>query len=224
MKPEDLIRQMNAYYDRRAPDHDRFMSYTDNANMEALLKPIIDIIEPHITDRKVLEIACGTGNWTQVLAKRARSVVATDVNESVLEIARTKPIEGNVTFRAHNAYAVNQLQGDFDVAFAADWWSHIPKSMLSPFLRRLHTALSPGGTIIMLDMTVRDLFRDEPSYIDEDGNRVSLREVDGREYPVIKNFPAESELREMVSEYAASISYHEYDELERWLLICQLKS
>ena len=34
-----------------------------------------------------LEIACGTGNWTQVLGKRAGNVLTTDINELMLDIA-----------------------------------------------------------------------------------------------------------------------------------------
>ena len=69
---------MKVYYDRRAPWHDKYMGYLGNGPMEELLSPIIRSIEPYITDRTVLEIACGTGNWTQVLAKRARTVLALD--------------------------------------------------------------------------------------------------------------------------------------------------
>ncbi len=225
MKQEDLIQQMNAYYDRRAPDHDRLMSYADNDTMEGHLRPLIELIVPHIADRKVLEIACGTGNWTQVLAKRARSVLATDINESTLEIARTKQYAGSVTFLRHDAYALDELKGVFDVALAADWWSHIPESMITTFVQRLHSRLSPGATVIMLDMTMRDAFLSEPLTIDQDGNRVYRRLTrDGREYPVVKNFPTESDLRKTIEDSAATIEYREFKKLERWLLIYQLKS
>ncbi|MDH4032905.1 MAG: class I SAM-dependent methyltransferase, partial [candidate division Zixibacteria bacterium] len=90
MDDDNLIRGMNDYYHRRAPIHDERMSYKSNQQMEALFKPIIELLEPFIVDKDVLEIACGTGNWTQILTKRARSVLATDVNQSTLEIARQK--------------------------------------------------------------------------------------------------------------------------------------
>jgi len=225
MKQEDLISEMNAYYDRRTSEHDRLMNYTDNKTMEALLRPIIQLIEPHIVDRRVLEIACGTGNWTQVLAKRARAVLATDINKSVLKIAKEKRYARDVTFVQHDAYALDELGGYFDVAFASDWWSHIPKTAIPMFFRNLQRTLLPGATIIMLDMTMSKYFRDEPSSLDSDGNRLYKRRThDSSEYQVVKNFPTESELRKAVEDTASTIEYHESDRLERWLLIYRLKS
>ncbi|MFF4764029.1 class I SAM-dependent methyltransferase [Streptomyces sp. NPDC001292] len=46
----------------------------------------------------VLELACGTGQWTSVLAARARSVTAVDAAAEVLAIARTRVTSGNVRF------------------------------------------------------------------------------------------------------------------------------
>jgi ubiquinone/menaquinone biosynthesis C-methylase UbiE len=135
MKPKQLIGEMNEYYARRAPLHDGYMGYRNNETMEDLLGPIIRWFDEYLRDKVVLEVACGTGNWTQVLAKRAQSVVATDVNASVIEIARTKPYpKSNVVLRVADAYDLGGLCGQFDAAFAADWWSHIPKAWIRPFL------------------------------------------------------------------------------------------
>ena len=92
MNNDDIVRQMNEYYFRRANLHDYYMSYTSNEDMEQVLSGIIRLFEEDVMGKDVLEIACGTGNWTQVLARRARSVLATDINEPMLEIARQKSV------------------------------------------------------------------------------------------------------------------------------------
>jgi demethylmenaquinone methyltransferase/2-methoxy-6-polyprenyl-1,4-benzoquinol methylase len=215
-----LIQQMNQYYDRRAPWHDSYMGYTSNAEMELLLAPLIRRFEKYIANRDVLEIACGTGNWTQVLARRARSVTATDVNLSALDIARTKPFEGTVTFEQADAYALEMLTGRFDVAFAGDWLSHVPKGAIPKFIRGLHERLQPEAKVIFLDMMPCKEFDAETVSFDCDGNRVSERTLlDGDKFFVVKNFPREDELRAVFAPFAADIEYYVDEPLKRWLLI-----
>ena len=220
MDTKKLIEEMNRYYDQHAPWHDEAMSYTDNERMEKLLAPIVKNIEPLVCDRDVLEIACGTGNWTQVLAKRARSVTATDVNESVLEIARSKNYENSrVRFLTVSAYELESLSQRFDAAFAADWFSHIPKSGIPRYLEGLNACLKPGSPVILLDMSWREWFASEKCYTDHEGNRVSLRTLpDGRKYEVVKNFPTEKELRKVIAPYGTDFNYCHFPALERWLV------
>jgi len=90
MSTLDIIEDMNRYYSDRVPYHDGYMGYSGNAEMEKLLSPLIARLEKHLAGKNVLELACGTGNWTQVICKRARSVVATDLFEGYLELARKK--------------------------------------------------------------------------------------------------------------------------------------
>jgi len=219
MNAKALIEQMNAYYKLHAPLHDGCMNYTGNAKMEKLLAPIIGCCEEYVTDKNILEIACGTGNWTQVLAKRARSVLATDVNETVLEIARTKSYSSDkIEFQVADAYSLNTIDGTFNAAFAADWWSHIPKSAISVFLKSLHGKLCPGARVIIIDMSFRDIFARD-YYLDEEGNAIYKRRLSNRqEFEVVKNFPTEKELIDIFYGIANDIEYREFNSLKRWML------
>jgi ubiquinone/menaquinone biosynthesis C-methylase UbiE len=51
-----------------------------------------------VEDVTVLELACGTGRWTEILADVAGHVIAVDINEAMLEQARDRPGRGKVTF------------------------------------------------------------------------------------------------------------------------------
>jgi len=109
-----LIRQMNAYYDCRAPLHDTYMGYGGIQATEDLLGPIIRWVEGYVAGRNVLEVACGTGNWTQVLSRRAAHVTATDASPGSIEIARGKPYPaGNVDFEVADAYDLSRLEGRY---------------------------------------------------------------------------------------------------------------
>jgi demethylmenaquinone methyltransferase/2-methoxy-6-polyprenyl-1,4-benzoquinol methylase len=220
MHDKDIIQEMNRYYALHALQHDECMGYTTNAVMEKLLGPIISMVEDKLADQNVLEIACGTGNWTQVLAKRARSVLATDINETVIDIARQKTdTQGNVSYQIADAYTLNSIDGDFGAAFAADWWSHIPKSRIPAFLKCLHGRLTIGADVIFIDMMPKESLDKMFSHIDGDGNIIQMRTLpDGREYHVVKNHPTEEELRGYLSGFADQVQYHEDHTLQRWVL------
>jgi len=211
---------MNEYYRENVPYHDECMSYTDNLSMEKLLATIIEKIEKDIIGKDVLEIACGTGNWTQVLSKRARSVVATDINKGYLIEAKKKPYQkDNVVFKVADAYTLDGIDRKFNLAFASDFWSHVPKSKIKSFIKTLHNKLLPGSKAIMIDMLRRPELDKMFSHIDEEENVIQKRTLpNGKEYHVVKNFPTERELANCLKGYAISIKFFEDTELLRWVL------
>jgi demethylmenaquinone methyltransferase/2-methoxy-6-polyprenyl-1,4-benzoquinol methylase len=220
MNTRDLIEHMNVYYSKRASRHDHFMGYTGNEEMERLLGPMIEWFEDDVRGKDVLEIACGTGNWTQVLAKRARSVVATDVNTNIIELARTKTYDNDrVRFEIADAYDLGKIDGSFDAAFAADWWAHIPKAALRTFITGLKDRLRPRSRVIIVDMLPREELNRWFSHYDDDGNLIHKRDFpDGEVFEVVKNFPTEAELLEVLSGFADDVKYREHEALRRWML------
>jgi demethylmenaquinone methyltransferase/2-methoxy-6-polyprenyl-1,4-benzoquinol methylase len=219
MQDVNLVEQMNEYYDKRADEHDTLMSYTSDDKHERLMAPLLRRCESSMMGRNVLEVACGTGNWTQLLARRARSVVATDINESVLAKAKTKTYAGdNVSFCVADAYKLGKIRKKFDAAFAADWWSHIPRSKIPIFLNCLHKRLKPGSPVIFVDMLPNKHLHRMFSHYDDEGNLIHLRDVpDGGQYYVVKNFPTEEELRQIFDGITDDFSYHEHLALQRWV-------
>jgi demethylmenaquinone methyltransferase/2-methoxy-6-polyprenyl-1,4-benzoquinol methylase len=225
MAYKNIVEEMNAYYAMHAPWHDGCMGYTSNEEMEKLLGPIIAWFEDYVWDKDVLEIACGTGNWTQVLARRARSVLGTDLSHPAREIAQQKTYEhAQVTFKAANAYALEGLTGTFGVAFAADWWSHIPKSWIPGFVEGLFTRLDAGARVILIDMLPREELDRMFSHYDDEGNATHLRRLPtGEVYHVVRNVPSEQELRAAFKDRAATMEYREHDPLRRWMFTLTTK-
>lgn len=217
--PWTALEKMERYYRDRVPYHDAYMDYQGPEAMEGLLAPIIDVFEGDVAGRDVLEVACGTGNWTQVLAKRARSVTATDLVVEYLELARSKDPSGKVVYQVANAYSLDAVEGTFDAAFAADWWSHIPRSMEDAFLQALCGRLASGTRVVLVDMLRTPAFDLAFLRFDAEGNEVQLRTLpNGETYEVLKNFPDPEVLRGRVESWGEDISYHEDQDLKRWVL------
>jgi 2-polyprenyl-3-methyl-5-hydroxy-6-metoxy-1,4-benzoquinol methylase len=215
-----LIEEMNRYYDARAPWHDQYMDAHSPQQLAQRFSSVIDSIRPIVTGKTILDVACGTGNWTQLLAPMAASVRGLDRSDSCLQIARAKlPDYANVQFVQDDAYQLETLNDQFEVLFAADFWSHIPKSMIGPFLRNAAGRLKPGAAGIFLDMAWQSFFEEDPSQTDADGNRVFLRHLpDGSEFHVVKNFPTVLELRETIAPYGNAVRYIPFNDLNRWMV------
>jgi len=85
-----------AYYRRRAGEYEEIYDWKDyNRQEEQGL--IVEAIKDYLARRRVLEVACGTGYWTKILSETAERIVATDIGEEVIELAKLKkygcPIE-----------------------------------------------------------------------------------------------------------------------------------
>ena len=170
----------------------------------------------------MLEIACGTGYWTQFIAPTARSVSGVDINEETLEVARSGQLPSStVTFTLADVNALPPGYANFSGAFAGFWWSHVPRLDRRTFIDSLHKVLSPGAIVIALDNRYVEGSSTPISHTDADGNSYQRRRLaDGSEHTVLKNFPEEAELVAEVSDYATQVEYIQLDYY--WLLRYEL--
>jgi demethylmenaquinone methyltransferase/2-methoxy-6-polyprenyl-1,4-benzoquinol methylase len=212
--------QLEAYYAKRAREYERIY---DKAERQEELAWLRERLPKLFEGRRVLEIACGTGYWTQFIAKRAVHVTACDINEPVLEIAREKPIaKGRVTFAKADAFAPGNLCQGCDAAFAGFWWSHVRKSDLARWLAGVAKALPPGALVAMLDNRYVEGSSTPVSRRDAEGNTYQVRPLlSGETHEVLKNFPAAAELAEAVRPFAAEAHLEETHFY--WLLVFRLK-
>jgi 2-polyprenyl-3-methyl-5-hydroxy-6-metoxy-1,4-benzoquinol methylase len=218
--PWTALHSMREYYTDRAPYHDEYMSWKGQQDLEVLLAPIVDVVAEVVRDRRVLEVACGTGNWTQVVSSRARTVMATDLVAEYLELARQKEYpRDNVTFQEADAYDLRGTGGPFEAAVAVDLWSHVPRSMEDTLLASLASVLEPSSPVLLVDMLRSEVFDLSFHRFDADGNEVHLRTLpNGRTYHVVKNFTDEDELRGRLEPWAEDVDYEELPDLGRWML------
>ena len=208
------------YYRRRAREYEAIYAKPERQSDLAILKKHLP---ERLAGQRVLEVACGTGYWTVLVARTAAQVVATDATEEPMRIAMSKDYgERNVRFELADAYALSPALGSFDAAFACFWWSHVPLSRVDDFLASLHARLEPGARVLLMDNTWFEGSSTPISERDAEGNTYQLRPLaDGSTNRVLKNFPTESELRAALAPHGREFSYRALDYY--WLVEYTLK-
>ena len=195
---------MVSYYAERAKEYDHIY---DKPERQADLMELERFVERTFAGADVFELACGTGYWTERVARSASSVLATDINEEVLAIAQARPIKpGKVTFERQNAYALPSPPRRFTGGLAAFWWSHVPRTKLCGFLRGFHRSFSSGARVVFMDNIYVEGSSTPISRTDGSGDTYQLRKLrDGTSHEVLKNFPTETELRSAVAGLATDV-------------------
>lgn len=161
--------------------------------------------------RRVLEVACGTGYWTQFIAASAAAVTGIDAAPEMLVQARARVPARNVHFCDGDAYALAADLGSFDAAFAGFFLSHVPKAMLRPFVAQLNARLLPGARVLFIDNRYVEGSSSPIDGIDAGGNTYQARCLaDGTAHQVQKNFLTEDELRSCVDGIGLDVEYREF--------------
>lgn len=175
-----------SYYAQRAHEYEKI--YHKAERQEDLRK--LELLLPQLVKTKsVLEIGCGTAYWTQFMSQTANSILASDINESVLEIAKTKSYPTNPEFILGDYEQLDELEGQFDLIFAGFVVSHIRREHLENFISRLSSKLKRGGEIIFMDNVFVEGSSTPISESDEWGNTFQERKLeDGKAFRVLKNF------------------------------------
>jgi demethylmenaquinone methyltransferase/2-methoxy-6-polyprenyl-1,4-benzoquinol methylase len=190
------------YYRRRAAEYEAIYALAERQPDLARLAQRLPAL---LAGRAVLEVACGTGYWTERIAHAAARVVGVDLAEEPMRIAQSKRYAKPPVFTLADAYALPDTLGRFDAALAVFWWSHIPRPRIAEFLASLHARLERGARVVLVDNLYVEGSSTAISEMDRDGNTYQLRRLgDGSRVTVLKNFPTEAELR---SQLPAPLSY-----------------
>jgi SAM-dependent methyltransferase len=197
---------MIEYYARRAAEYERIYQKPERQKDIGYL---IDILRTVFKSRGVLEIACGTGYWTQFIAESATSILATDYNHEVIEIAKHKDYKNcKVTFHESDAYSLSNVNGEFTGGFCGFWWSHIPKAKIRGFLLTFHSKLQDDALVVMMDNKYVEGSSTRLSRTDDDGNTYQNRRLqDGSLHEVLKNFPDKKAIQTSLKDHSKDFQF-----------------
>ena len=180
-----MLDEQIAYYRHRAAEYDT-TAYRD---LPAAQRRIAEIVAGFAGTGDLLEIACGTGIWTEPLARHARTVTALDSSPEMVAAAERRV--GGVDFVVSDVFAFDPGRR-FDTVFFAFWLSHVPDAVFDDFWARVRGWLVEGGRAVFVDEM--PVVAGKESYVDGRPQLVERGLADGSRYHIVKVFRDGAEL------------------------------
>lgn len=207
----DLIR----YYSARAAEYEALYARSERQRDLATLRGLITDLT---TGERVLELGCGTGYWTRVMAKSATEIHAVDASAESIEVARNTgaPSDG-VTFEVADFEDLGMHRDAYSTMVAGFLWSHIPLQEIGGFLARLADRLGSGTRAVFFDNRYVDGSSSPISHRDRYGNCYQERTLtSGERFTIIKNFPTRADLLDAAGQVGSDAAVEELQFF--WLL------
>ncbi len=129
---------------------------TPNFSKEFFRKPVILKLLGDIDRKNILELGCGSGYWTRLLAKKGAKCTGIDSSKEQLKIAKER--EGKnplgIKYLKKNITNLRGIgSGSFDIVFIEFVLLEIPKlSMLKKIFEESYRVLKKGGILFISDM------------------------------------------------------------------------
>jgi SAM-dependent methyltransferase len=199
MDTRSILEDQIEYYRARAAEYDEWWfrtgRYDRGVELNASWRADVAAVEAALEDwlrarkpRNVVELACGTGLFTRLLAPVVERLTAIDASPEVIAVNRTRV----------NAHGIEYVEADlfewqprerYDAVFFSFWLSHVPDDRFDAFWTKVGHALAPGGAAYLIDSAF------DPSSTARDHERpgrragvVTRKLNDGREFRIVKLF------------------------------------
>src|SRR5688500_10583156 len=107
-----------------------------------------------------LEIGCGIGTFSRLLAARSNRVTAIDLSPKMIEIAKNfSESHTNINFQVADVLETEFPDEHFDAIVSIATFHHLPLEQVLPKLKK---ALKTGGRLLILDIlrmeSIQDFF------------------------------------------------------------------
>lgn len=193
---DSILQQQIDYYRARAAEYDEWFyrqgRFDHGAELNQQWFMEADTVRTALYQlppvSHALELACGTGIWTQELVKVAERVTALDASPEMIAINRAKTNSSQVDYRQVDLFTWQPDQL-YDLVFFGFWLSHVPPDKLDGFLSTVASALRPGGWLFMVDSRRDPTSTASNHVLPQDGDIHHTRKLnDGREFTIVKIF------------------------------------
>ncbi|HVB21232.1 MAG TPA: class I SAM-dependent methyltransferase [Ktedonobacteraceae bacterium] len=211
------LQEMKTYYQERAHEYDEWfyrqgryaLGPTANASWFAEANEVFAVLDDFNLTGEALELAPGTGIWTERLVRTASTVTAVDASPEMIEINRAKVSSNRVTYVLADLFSWRP-ERVYDAVLFCFWISHVPLERLDSFLSSVAAMLRPGGKVFFVDgqrNSNGSAAHQQTPIQDSQLTRRTLN--DGRAFEIIKNYYDPSDLAARCTRAGFDITVHE---------------
>jgi ubiquinone/menaquinone biosynthesis C-methylase UbiE len=211
---EDFLASQLEYYRQRAAEYDQWFlrqgRYDRGDEWNRRWFSEVDEARTHLVELgsvdHCLELACGTGLWTERLARQCKKLTAIDGASEMLKICRARLGEtgldlSQIQFVEDDLFEWEPSHEAHDLVFMSFWLSHVPPVRLDEFLQKVYATLKPGGRVFILDSRRSPQSTADDHVLPSEYESSAVRKLnDGREYTILKLFYDPNTLRELLNE------------------------
>lgn len=203
-----MIQEQINYYRARANEYDEWFYRTGRYERGEELKQQwfkeVDIVKKSLYQvglvESVLELACGTGIWTQELLNIGQKILAIDAAKEMISINQAKLNSHQIEYRQLDLFTW-QPEAEYDLVFFSFWLSHVPPNLLNQFLQKIYQSVRIGGQVFMVDSRFEPTSTAKDHILENDGNIYKVRKLNnGQEFTIVKVFYQPDELQEYLQE------------------------
>jgi ubiquinone/menaquinone biosynthesis C-methylase UbiE len=144
---EDSKRLVQDSYDKIAETYLKWSLEKPSARVNYLEK-----LFSHLQDAsnaRILELGCGAGiPCTKILTERCAEVVANDISEAQIELAKSNVLTANVQFTRADMTSLSFEPSSFQAVVAYFSIIHLPRDEQASTMAKIWAWLSPGGFFV----------------------------------------------------------------------------
>jgi ubiquinone/menaquinone biosynthesis C-methylase UbiE len=155
---DPALQTQKDYYEARAPEYDdwwlRRGRYDRGPEATAAWRKDAETIERWLKESNphgsILELACGTGIWTEKLARCAAELTCVDASAAMLQHCANRVGASAARFIESDIFEF-QSTAKHDVIFFGFWLSHVPPQRFDEFWELVRSAMKPDGRFFFVD-------------------------------------------------------------------------
>lgn len=145
-------RETADYYRARAQEYEQIY-FRDIPERRKEIDDEASRLRTLVTGKNVLELACGTGYWTKVMAETAAHITAIDLWPEMIAVAKKKTLRAPVDFIAADMFTHPLAENSYDFIAVGFWFSHQPKQEYEKFFALITKPLKTSSPMTHGAMT-----------------------------------------------------------------------